>query len=406
MTQNFFAVCPRGLEALLAQELRALGAKTHSPVAGGAHFSGTLASAYAANLHSRIASRILWRVAEGNYRSEADLYDLARATVWEREFSPDQTLRVDVTAHRSPLRSLQFATLRIKDAIVDRARDRSGSRPSIERTRPDVQVLAHLNERAAQLYIDLSGEALFKRGWRAEKGEAPLKENLAAGLLMLSGWTPQQALLDPFCGSGTILIEAACMATSRAPGLQRHFAFEKLRSFDRVAWTSLRQKALAVVDDRAKMQLVGRDISTRVIELAISNARRAGLGAALQLRSLVFEASDARTGEPTADHGMIVTNPPYGEQSSPKSASVGSMMADVAGQLKRKFPGWQAWLLSADRGLPQQMRLRESSKTVLFNGPLECRLFRFDMVAGSMRRQSAKDRDAVGQKLGKNGDQQ
>ena len=141
MTQNFFAVCPRGLEALLAQELRALGAKTHSPVAGGAHFSGTLASAYAANLHSRIASRILWRVAEGNYRSEADLYDLARATVWEREFSPDQTLRVDVTAHRSPLRSLQFATLRIKDAIVDRARDRSGSRPSIERTRPDVQVL-------------------------------------------------------------------------------------------------------------------------------------------------------------------------------------------------------------------------------------------------------------------------
>lgn len=381
-----------------------MGAQTPAPLAGGVHFTGTLASAYAANLHSRLASRILWRVAQGNYRNEADLYDLARATAWEREFSPDQSLRVDVTAHRSPLRSLQFATLRIKDGIVDRARDRSGSRPSIERARPDVQVLAHLSEHAVQLYIDLSGEALFKRGWRAEKGEAPLKENLAAALLMLSGWLPHQALLDPFCGSGTILIEAACMATSRAPGLQRHFAFEKLRGFDRAAWTSLRQKAQAMVDDRVKMQLVGRDISTGVIAVATANARRAGLDTALQLRSLVFEAGDARTGDPIAAQGMIVTNPPYGEQSKPKSASVASMMADVAGQLKRKFPGWQVWLLSADRALPQQMRLRESSKTVLFNGPLECRLFRFDMVAGSMRRQSGKDRDAVSQKLERQSD--
>ncbi len=401
MTQNFFAVCPRGLEALLAQELRALGAKIHAPVAGGVDFGGTLASAYAANLHSRIASRVLWRVGQGGYRNEADLYDLARAVAWEQEFSTDQTLRVDVTAHRSPLRSLQFATLRIKDGIVDRARERSGARPSIERSQPDVQVLVHLKEQSAQLYIDLSGEGLFKRGWRAEKGEAPLKENLAAALLMLSGWTPQKPLLDPFCGSGTILIEAASMATGRAPGLQRHFAFEKLRGFDRAAWSLMRQKARDSVDDRAMMQIVGRDISTRVIELAIANARRAGLEMALQNRSLVFEAGDARTGEPIADHGMIVTNPPYGEQSSPKSASVESMMVDVAAQLKRKFPGWQAWLLSADRSLPQQMRLRESSKTVLFNGPLECRLFRFDMVAGSMRRQSAKERNAPAQKLGK-----
>jgi len=399
MTQNFFAVCPRGLEALLAQELRALGAETQAPVPGGVHFSGALASAYAANLHSRIASRILWRIAEGNYRDETDLYGMARGIEWEREFSPDQTLRVDVTAQRSPLRSLQFATLRIKDGIVDRARELSGARPSIERTRPDVQVLAHLSEHFAQLYIDLSGEALFKRGWREEKGEAPLKENLAAGLLMLSGWTPQQPLLDAFCGSGTILIEAACMATGRAPGLERHFAFEKLRGFDRAAWTSLQQRARAAVDDRARMQLLGRDISTRVIELAATNARRAGLQSALRSRSLVFEAGDARTGEPNGEHGMMVTNPPYGEQSSPKSASVAAMMSDVAAQLKRKFPGWQVWMLSSDRALPQQMRLRESSKTVLFNGPLECRLFRFDMVAGSMRRQSVKDREAAAHKL-------
>lgn len=393
MAQDFFAVCPRGLEALLGQELLGLGAAAVASAAGGVHFSGPLATGYAANLHSRIASRILWRVGQGGYRNETDLYELARHIAWEEQFSPDQSLRVDVTAHRSPLRSLQFATLRVKDAIVDRARDRSGARPSIDRARPDVQVLLHLTEQSAQLYLDLSGEPLFKRGWRTQKGEAPLKENLAAALLMLAGWTPEQPLLDPFCGSGTIIIEAACMATGRAPGLQRHFGFEKLRGFDRTAWTSLREQARSAVNDRANMRVVGRDISTRVIAIASANAQRAGLASVLQSGGLAFEALDARLGEPIAERGMIVSNPPYGEQSSPKSASVPSLMADVAAQLKRKFAGWQAWLLSSDRELPRQMRLRESSKTVLYNGALECRLFRFDMVAGSMRRQSARQRN-------------
>jgi putative N6-adenine-specific DNA methylase len=386
VAETFFAVCPRGLEPLLAQELQALGAAGVTAGAGGVRFGGTLATAYAANLHARIASRILWRVASGKYRSEDDLYELSHGVAWEREFSPEQRLRVDVTAHRSPLRSLQFATLRIKDGIVDRARERTGTRPSIDRAQPDVQVLGHLDESSVQLYLDLSGEALFKRGWRAEKGEAPIKENLAAALLMLAGWTPEHPLLDPFCGSGTIVIEAACMATGRAPGLQRHFGFEKLRSFDRAAWTGLQQQARARVDDRVAVQLVGRDISSRVVALANANAARAGLGALLERQALQFAVADARSGEPPAAHGMIVSNPPYGEQSNPRSASVASMMADVATQLKRRFPGWQAWLLSSDRKLPQQMRLRESAKTVLFNGALECRLFRFDMVAGSNRR--------------------
>ncbi len=389
MTEVFFAVCPRGLEPLLAAELEALEAGQVQAGAGGVQFAGTLATAYAANLHSRIASRVLWRVANAPYRNETDLYELAKGIAWEREFLPAQRLRVDVSATRSPLRSLQFATLRVKDAIVDRARERTGTRPSIDRVHPEVQVLAHLEEQSARIYIDLSGEALFKRGWRAEKGEAPIKENLAAALLWLSGWTPSQPLLDPFCGSGTIVIEAACIATGRAPGLQRQFAFERLLGFDRAAWMGLQQQARAAVDDAAPMQIVGRDISTRVIAIAQSNARRAGLAAALQGGSLAFAAQDARTGAPHATAGMIVTNPPYGEQSNPKSASVADMMGDVAGQFKRQFPGWQAWLLSADRKLPQQMRLKESGKTVLFNGAIECRLFRFDMVAGSMRRERA-----------------
>jgi putative N6-adenine-specific DNA methylase len=386
MAEVFFAVCPRGIEPVLERELAALGAGNLKPGAGGVQFSGTLATAYAANLQSRVASRILWLVAGGSYRNEADLYALARDIPWEREFRTDQRLRVDVTATHSPLQSLQFATLKVKDAIVDRARERTGERPSVDRAQPDVQVLAHLDESQARLYIDLSGESLFKRGWRADKGEAPIKENLAAALLLLSGWTPAQPLLDPFCGSGTIVIEAACMATGRAPGLQRRFGFEKLLGFDRAAWAALQQQAREAIDDNAALHLVGRDISTGVVAIAQANAVRAGLGAVLDSRRLHFEAGDARAGAPPAPAGMIVTNPPYGEQSSPRSASVPDMMGDVATQLKRQFAGWQAWLLSADRQLPRQMRLRESRKTVIFNGALECRFFRFDMVAGSNRK--------------------
>jgi len=386
VAEVFFAVCPRGLEEVLGRELQDLGADQVKAGAGGVQFGGTLGTAYAANLHSRVASRILWLVAAGPYRNEADLYALARDIAWEREFTPDQRLRVDLSATHSPLQSLQFATLRVKDAIVDRARDLTGTRPSVDRARPDVQVMVHLDAATARLYIDLSGESLFKRGWRADKGEAPIKENLAAALLLLAGWSPAQALLDPFCGSGTIVIEAASMASKRAPGLQRHFAFENLRGFDRAGWQRLREQARAAVSDTIAVPLVGRDISTGVIAIARSNALRAGLGALLESGSLRFEAADARVGLPPATAGMIVSNPPYGEQSSPRSATVPALMSDVAAQLKRQFPGWQAWLLSADRQLPGQMHLRESRKTVLFNGALECRLFRFDMVAGSNRR--------------------
>ena len=386
MAEVFFAVCPRGLEEVLGRELQDLGADQVKAGAGGVQFGGALETAYAANLHSRIASRILWLVAAGPYRNEADLYTLARDIAWEREFTADQRLRVDLTATHSPLQSLQFATLRVKDAIVDRARDLTGTRPSVDRARPDVQVMVHLDEATARLYIDLSGESLFKRGWRADKGEAPIKENLAAALLLLAGWSPAQALLDPFCGSGTIVIEAASMASGRAPGLQRHFGFENLRGFDRAGWQRLREQARAAVSDTIPVPLVGRDISTGVIAIARSNALRAGLGALLENGSLRFEAGDARAGLPPAPAGMIVSNPPYGEQSSPRSATVPALMSDVAAQLKRQFAGWQAWLLSADRQLPGQMHLRESRKTVLFNGALECRLFRFDMVAGSNRR--------------------
>jgi putative N6-adenine-specific DNA methylase len=383
--ERFFAICPRGLEPLLVDELRALGCGSIASEGGGAGFAASMQAAYAVNLHSRIASRVLWQLSSGEYRSEEDLYAQAHAIAWERHFRPAQTLRVDVSASRSPLRSLEFATLRIKDAVVDRLRDATGSRPSIDRARPDVRVYAHLDETRATLYLDLSGESLFKRGWRADKGEAPLKENLAAGLLLLAGWTPEAPLLDPFCGSGTIAIEAAQIASRRAPGLNRRFAFERLASFDAAIWRELKAQATAAIDDAVPVRIAGSDISTRVIDTARSNAQLAGLQTWLGDGRLTFAAADARRVAPVAGRGFIVTNPPYGEQSAPKSASTPALMRDFADRLKASFTGWQAWLLSADRDLPRQMRLHETRKTVLFNGALECRLFRFEMVAGSYR---------------------
>jgi putative N6-adenine-specific DNA methylase len=384
--ETFFAICPRGLEELLAQELAGHGATGCAIEPGGVAFAGALRIAYAANLHSRFASRILWRVLRSDYANEDDVYAAARSVAWEQWFGADQLLRVDLTATQTPLRSREFATLRIKDAVVDRLREKTGARPSIDRARPDVRVFAHLAATTLDLYLDLSGEALFKRGWRADKGEAPLKENLAAGLLTLAGWTPATPLLDPFCGSGTIAIEAAAMAARQPPGLARRFAFERLRNFDAAGWDEIRAEARERIDMRVPALIVGSDISTRVVDVARHNCALAGFDTWLSDGRLQLQAGDARFVAAPAASGLVVTNPPYGEQSNPKSAPVGHLMSDIAANFKRNFGGWTAWLLSADLGLPGQMRLKESRRTVLFNGPLECRFFRFELVAGGFRK--------------------
>ncbi len=394
--ERFFAICPRGLEALLADELRRLDARDIRLDSGGVAFAGSLATAYAANLHSRMASRVLWQVGRRAYASEDDVYAATLAVGWERLLTAAQTLRVDVSASGSSLRSLEFAMLRIKDGVVDRLRERTGERPSIDRTQPDVRVFGYVDATHVTLYLDTSGEALFKRGWRADKGEAPLKENLAAGLLGLAGWTPATTLFDPFCGSGTIVIEAASIAARRAPGLARSFAFERLAGFDAAAWRALQAEARSSIDDSAAAQIVGHDISTRVIEQARINAARAGLQAWLDDGRLQLAARDARQMTPPAAAGLLITNPPYGEQSAPRSASVPKMMGEIGDALKQRFSGWTAWLLTSDRELPRQMRLQETRKTVLFNGPLECRFFRFELVAGGYRPRAATGPAASG----------
>ena len=392
---HFFAVCPRTLEPILAKELQSLGAQNIRINAGGVLFEGALETSMRACLESRYASRILMRIATRQYYDSNDIYDMAHVLPWERFFDPNMKIRVDVTAHRSPLESLDFTTLRIKDGICDRFREVCGERPSIEKMFPDVRIHAFITERHCTFYFNLSGEPLFKRGWRIEKGEAPLKENLAAGLLALSEWSAEKPLQDPFCGSGTIAIEAAQIACHIAPGLNRSFAFEKLNMFDLELWEELKEDARAAVNLSANVKIAASDISSIVVEKAQSNAERAGLGPLLRDGRLTFTRCDAREVTPQAENGMIVTNPPYGEQSNPKSASVASMMKNVADNLKRQFSGWTAWMLTSDRKLPQQMRLSESRKIVIFNGPLECRLFKFEMVSGSFRRKNKKEEQQI-----------
>lgn len=391
---NFYAVCPLGLEELLATELKECGARDIKTVRGGLHFSGSMATAMRACLTSRIASRILMRLASSDYYDEEDVYNFACRTKWETWFGPDKSIRVDVNSHRSPLKSLDFTLLRIKDGICDRFMHFMNMRPDVDRARPQIRVFAYLDERYCTFYLDLCGEALFKRGWRRDKGEAPLKENLAAGLLRLAGWTPDQPLVDPFCGSGTIAIEAAQIACNMAPGLNRKFLFENFSTFERDVWEEILDDARMAVNRHAKVRIAASDISSIVVQKARENALQAGLSNLIDRGDLTFAQGDARAALPVAESGLVIANPPYGEQSNPKSASVASMMKNVSDNLKRNFAGWTAWLLTSDRTLPRQMRLKESRKIPLFNGPLECRFFRFDLVSGSFREDAPAESDA------------
>ncbi len=388
MAKNtFYAVCPLGTEELLAREIEACGGSDIKKGRSGLSFTGSMAVGMKACMHSRIASRILLRLGSSDYYDEEDIYNFACRTKWENHFGPSASIRVDVNAHRSPLHSLDFALLRIKDGICDRFMHFMNERPNVDRHDPQIRIFAYMDARYCTFYLDLCGEALFKRGWRADKGEAPLKENLAAALLMLSGWEPSMTLVDPFCGSGTIPIEAASIATNTAPGLNRHFLFENFSDFDRDLWDEIREDARAAVNRYAKVSIQASDISTIVVGKAVENARAAGFGPLLESGAMKFSQCDARRVTPPegAEPGLLIANPPYGEQSNPKSASVASMMKDVSDNLKHGFAGWTAWLLTSDRQLPRQMRLSESRKIPLFNGPLECRFFKFDLVAGSFR---------------------
>ena len=377
--EHFFASAPRGLEPLLLAELTGLGAKNATAVPGGVAFAGEWRVCYAGNLWSRIASRVLWRVAEFDYRDEKDLYEAARKLDWPAWFTVECDLRVNVSAQKSPLTSLDFATLRIKDAVCDRFRDATGRRPSVDRANPDVRVHAFLESARGAFYLDTSGEPLFKRGWRASAGEAPLRENLAAGIVMLSGWKPEEPLLDPMCGGGTLLVEAAAMARGRAPGASRHFGFEKLKSYDPSLWERVKKDGQSKSPPK-NLQIFGSDNDPRVLNDARRNIAAAGVD-----RWLKLEQADILERAAPASAGVMIANPPYGERIGSKE-ELAAFDPKLGDALKRKFAGWRCYFLTADLAMAKLIRLQPSRRTVLWNGALECRLFEFKMVAGGNRK--------------------
>src|SRR5262245_3348763 len=275
--ERFFATCPRGLELLLAEELRQLKAERIHVVGGGVEFAGDFWLSYQINLESRIASRVLWQITSNRYRTEDDIYRVAYALPWPEWFDPGRTIRVDLSAIKSPLTSLNFVTLRVKDAVCDKIRRFSGRRPSVDTRQPDIPIQGHLTDRDVTLYLDTTGEPLFKRGQRLATGDAPLRENLAAGILRLAGWTAGIPLLDPMCGSGTILLEAAHMALDVAPGLGRHFTLEKFKNFDAHRWRELKQQSAARQKPKAPLAIFGSDSSGDVLKAARANLTAAGL---------------------------------------------------------------------------------------------------------------------------------
>jgi putative N6-adenine-specific DNA methylase len=419
---QIFLPCAAGVEGFLADEVHDLtGLTGHDLLTGrgGVLVRASWRQALQLNLHSRLAQRVLVQLAERMYRSENDLYAIAAEVAWEIWFTPRQSFRIDVTAQHSPLNSLNFAALRVKDAVADRFRAKAGGvRPDVDTQHPDVRIHLHLTTDQATVYIDTSGEPLFKRGWREDKGDAPLKETLAAAMIAASGWDPRGdaplPLYDPCCGSGTIAIEAAQMACRIPAGLRRRFAFEKLLPFQAHVWSALREQAQDAIV-APTVPVFGSDVSHRMVDFAQRNAERAGVAQAVQLRG-----GDAlQRMPPTEQPGVMLLNPPYGERiaaagTAGRSARERMGVVERAGRetaqtddgvdfflqlaahWKKHYAGWQAWMLTPDLKLPGKMRLKESRRVPMWNGPIECRMFRFDMVRGAVRARAQGDGAGTG----------
>lgn len=377
---HYFAICPRGLETLLQDELAALGATELKITHGGVHFAGDWAVCYRANLESRLATRILWHLVTAPYTREDDIYRLAVRQLWPNHFSVANTFRVVTTAIKCPLKSLDFVTLRVKDAVCDRFREDAGERPNIDTRYPDVSVHVFLTADRCTLYLDTSGQPLWQRGFRRASVDAPVKENLAAGILKLSGWQPDTPLVDPMCGSGTFLLEAVQMALDRAPGLDRHFGFERLKKFDAALWTHIRNAALARVKNPAQLDIRGSDHDERAVRATRRNLEEAGFSQWVRV-----DTADLLELSAPAPAGTLVANPPYGERLGEQEA-LAAFYPQLGAALKRHWAGWNCFFFTADLRLPKLMGLKPSRKTPLYNGPLECRLFEIRMVAGSNRK--------------------
>jgi putative N6-adenine-specific DNA methylase len=373
--ERYFATCGRGIEPVLVQELRDLGAAGVEAGRGGVHFHGDLATLYRANLWLRTAIRVLRPILDAPVTSPDDLYDAVRTVEWSQYMTPEHTLAVDCNVRDSQITHSKYAALRTKDAICDQFIERVGRRPSVDVEEPMVGLNLHIYRDRAVLSLESSGESLHKRGYRPILTRAPLNEALAAALILLTGWKGDTALVDPMCGSGTIPIEATWIALRRPPGLTRkRFGFQGWMDFDVALWTALRDEARRGVLKQLPAPIVGSDVRSDAISFAAGNARAAGVGHLLK-----FERRDLREFRPPSETpGMLLSNPPYGERLGEES-DLKSLYRQIGEVLRERCAGWLAYLFTGNANLAREVRLPIAEQTPLFNGKIPCRLLRLDL---------------------------
>jgi putative N6-adenine-specific DNA methylase len=373
-TESFFATCARGVEPVLADELRGLGAADVSPGRGGVHFAGDLALLYRANLWLRTAIRVLRPILEAEVGSPDDLYEAVKALDWSRWMTPEHTLAVDANVRDSHITHSKYAALRVKDAICDQLIEKCGRRPSVDVEEPMVGLNLHVYRDHAVLSLDASGESLHKRGYRPVLTRAPLNEALAAAIVLLTGWTGETPFADPLCGSGVLPIEAAWMALRRPPGLtRRRFGFQGWMDFDVELWTDLRDEARRGVRKALPAPILASDLRYDAVTFADGNARAAGVGHLLR-----FEKRDVRDFRPPdGPGGVLVCNPPYGERIG-EEKELFSLYHTLGEVFSRNCPGWTAFVFTGNPRLARAIGSRPMAEIPLYNGKIPCRLLRFD----------------------------
>lgn len=370
---SLFATVPLGAEELAAGELKRLGAQSVSATRGGVNFSGNHALLYRSLLQLRTVSRVLVQLGQFPCNSPQDLYDGIRAIPWNNMLTPEMTLAVDCTLRDSVITHSHFAALKAKDAIVDLLRDTTGSRPNIDTKSPDLRVNLHISKNLCTVSLDASGEPLDRRGWRLDRNDAPLRETLAAAIMLHTGWDGSVPLLDPMCGSGTLLLEGVSMALAKPAGADRQFGLMCWHDFDRRLWNTVLQEEQAKSVATLSVPVLGFDRDPRAIIACRENARRAGIEYAISFDRKPFEEA-----EPCGHEGILVMNPPYGIRMGDRTA-LAEQYRKIGEVFKRRFTGWTAYLLAGDLELAKLIGLKPSRRFVLFNGPLECRLLKYEL---------------------------
>ncbi len=371
---SYFATTAKGLEEALSRELTDLGLTVLESVTGGVAFTGSRRDAYRACLWLRTANRILQPVSTFPCPSAEMLYARVRELPWLDYLTPDMTIAVDAKVRNSQLNHSKYVALKTKDAIVDMLRDRTGQRPNVDPGSPDLRINVHLANDRCTVSLDLAGDGLHRRGYRQDLTVAPLRETLAAGLIGLSGWEGTTPFVDPMCGSGTLPLEACLLATRRAPGLfGRSYGFERWPDLDRKAWQELKEAAQAEVHATSPVTILGADKDQRALKTARSNATRSGMQDAIHWQHCAF--ADL---QPPAEPGTLLLNPPYGERLGDCHA-LEPLYRSIGDTLKQRWTGWTAWVLTGNLQLAKKVGLKASRRLVLYNGPIECRLLKYEL---------------------------